>query len=200
MKRSERKLAPYAKARILVRDGDTLLFRPCIRWYAFWEWPWLLIWLFGAPTGHTHAAKVAWMWGRLFILQQTSGASHIQRLSEIVAQWPGKIDVYRPMWLPSKRSLQTRESLAEMARVCGRNYGWYNLLRVALRFCPVLWRLLPRDEDDAEESAFPLFCSAAVSRADRCGGLDPVPRKPDRLTTPSDLAMSSVAEYQFTLI
>jgi hypothetical protein len=85
-----------------------------------------------------------------------------------------------------------------MDLVC-RPYGWFNLQVIGLHHLPVIWRLLPKDNDDNDDSRWSPFCSMAYSRAARNGGLDPVPGKADRETAPDDLAMSPLLEYQFTL-
>ena len=63
---------------------------------------------------------------------------------------------------------------------------------------PICWWLAkPHLADDANGSA--PFCSEAVARAMRSGGLDTVPFLADRQTEPSDLARSVGLNYRFTL-
>jgi hypothetical protein len=56
------------------------------------------------------------------------------------------------------------------------------------------------DTDDDQLDGRAVFCSEAVSRADRLGGgVDPVPNLADHDTEPGDLARSDFYRYQFTL-
>jgi hypothetical protein len=195
----------------ILHDGDTLLFKLRVRWWAFWEWPLCLIsigaWFQagckGSPLGFfVHAAKLSHQYGSWYALQQTSvGSKHHEPLFPIIKRWPGKVHVYRPLW-PGKtaaaRGKHIRKAMNLQTWLCSRRYGWLNLIRCVPRFTPVLWRLLPADKDDAGWSRLPLFCSAAVSCTDRRGGVDPVKSKPDRLTSPQDLSESK--QYQFICV
>ena len=205
------KLLSYEKARWKIRDGDVLLFSPRIRRWAPRDWAAVLIAVgtcFLVPwidkqkiqarwRWFVHAALAGWFAGRLMIVQETSGEDHIIGLSDQVRQWPGKIHVYRPRW---RRKADNGDALSAMVRIVGRKYGWYTLCRVALYYIPGLRRCLAADEDDAEKSKFRPFCSMAVSQSLRTGaGLDPVPKKADRVTTPADLGGSRLLWYLFTL-
>jgi hypothetical protein len=204
-------LCDYDHARRLIQNGDVLLFSPRVRWWAVWDWWTLLIaigtcWLRLSSEKRCwwvpHAGMAGW-WGKtLMCIQETSIADHHERLSELVRAWPRKIHVFRPDWIDPDCFVHSpgTASRDRMVRIASRPYGWLNLLRVALHYVPVLWRVLPRDEDDLEESALPPYCSAAVSEALRTGGgLDPCPQTPDRLTTPRDLALSPRLVYLFTI-
>jgi hypothetical protein len=90
-----------------------------------------------------------------------------------------------------------------MRRLCGVNYGYFNLLRAALVHLPVVRFFVTVDMADEETvaggRAAPPFCSQARVQADRAGGADPVPNRSDRLTEPGDLATTSFFRRRFTL-
>ena len=206
----ELRLVSYADARRAkrIKDGDTLLFAPRIRWWMPIDWLTLLIcwaagnghwyqpWTWLNMARHCHAAKAVWWLGQLMCVQETSIEPHFLALSELVRRWPGKIDVYRPSF---KSDEDRQRCVWMMVRIARRPYGWFNLIRVALHHLPIVWRLLPKDSDDWESSRWPPFCSMAVSMADRYGDLDPCPHKSDRLTEPGDLAESKRYRYIGTL-
>jgi hypothetical protein len=85
-----------------------------------------------------------------------------------------------------------------MIEITGRRYGWWSLLWVAMVHLPVVRLLVRPDTDDSANGSLP-FCSQAVARACRAGGVDPVPNLADRLTEPGDLARSVFFRYRFTL-
>ena len=192
---------PYQQARARLCDGDVLLCSLRIRWYNPLDWLLPLI-AIGTRSWCVHAAMVVQLRGCIYCVQETTTEDHHLRLSEVVKRWPGRVHVYRPRWdkthmVPHWSGVMAAD---HMLRLSGKRYGWLNLFRVACRLLPIVWRILPKDTDDAEKSMFPPFCSAAVSEAIRTTtGLDLVSDKPDRLTTPRDLAESKHLKYLFTL-
>jgi hypothetical protein len=184
----DRVTARYADVRDEIRDGDVLLFRPRG-----------LVWRLIAVAGrsqYTHASMAGWWHGRLMNVEMTSGGGRAQMLSNIVARWPGVIDVFT---VDPARRFYRRNAVEAMIGITGIDYGRWNLLQAAFLHMPIVRCVVAPDLDDAAKSHWPPFCSQAVSTALRAGGVDPVPHLADRLTEPGDLARSAALQYRFTL-
>jgi hypothetical protein len=197
--------AVYNEVRHEIRDADLLLFRRRNRLGRLIS--------VGGRSQYVHAAMAGWWNDRLMCVEMTSGGGRAQLLSNLVARWPGVIDVYAIQKGREKgRAFSRKRALKVMIGITGIDYGWINLLRAALLHLPLLRFLVrPEENDDgknqksevataAPPSSFPPFCSQAVSAAMRAGGIDPVPNLTDRLTEPGDLARSAVYQYRFTLV
>lgn len=183
-------LVAYNTVRGKIRDADVLLFR---RRRGFMG---KLIATAGRSE-YSHAAMAAWWNDRLMCLETVQGCGgRAVLLSTLVEDAPGRIDVYRA--LPKLRRFRRQAAVEAMIETTGRRYGWPALLKAALTHLPVVRFLVRPETDDAADGHLP-FCSQAVARAYRLGGLDPVPNLADRLTEPGDLARSAVLEYRFTL-
>jgi hypothetical protein len=180
----------YSEARREIHDADLLLFRRR-NWYT-------RVIAVAGRSEYVHAAMTGWWKDRLMCVEMTSGGGRAQLLSNIVAEWPGVIDVYGADAVG--RRFSREKALAAMIAITGKRYGWLNLLRAALVHLPVFRFLVPPDTDDIEASRWPPFCSQAVALADQAGGFDPVPNLADRLTEPADLSRSPFYSYRFTLM
>ncbi|NLE38183.1 MAG: hypothetical protein GX621_09190 [Pirellulaceae bacterium] len=181
---------PYDEARGAIADGDLLLFRGRG-----------LIATAGRGV-HGHAAKAAWWDDDLFCLEfRAFRGGRAVLLSHLVERWPGRIDVFETN--PQGRWLgyDSAEATRYMRRLTGLEYGWFNVLRVALAHAPVVRWFCSTASDDAPAGERPPFCSQAVVMAERIGGgVDPVPWLADRHTEPADLARSAFYRYRFTLV
>ena len=80
-------LIPYSDVRHKIRDADLLLFRRRNRIAR-------LIAVAGRSQ-YVHAAMAGWWKDRLMCVEMTSGGGRAQLLSNLVARWPGVIDVYQ---------------------------------------------------------------------------------------------------------
>lgn len=182
---------PYGRARKQIRDGDLLLYR------ARQKLSNRLI-AKSSRSAYAHAAMAAW-WGEvLMVLEmlQLCGGRAVT-LSSQVKGWPGQWDLYRTN--PGGRFQFDRSAaVATMLRLTGTPYGWGALLRAAVRRLPIV-RLLARPPEDDAADGSPPHCSAAVARACRAGGVDPVPNLADWATDPADLGRSPFFQYKFTL-
>lgn len=183
-------LVPYSLARRRIRDGDLLLFRR--RRGAMQK----LIAVAGR-SNYCHAAMAAWWNGRLMCLEtvQSHGGRAVL-LSTALADDPDWIDVYRVK--ASRRRFDREKAVASMIEMTGKRYGWGNLLHAAMLHLPVLRLFTIPLDDDRANGSLP-FCSDAVSRSLRAGGIDPVPHLADAGTEPADLARSAAVVYRFTL-
>jgi hypothetical protein len=183
-------LVPYNTAREKIRDGDVLLFRRRRGLMG------KLIATAGR-SAYSHAAMAAWWNDRLMCLETAQGCGgRAVLLSTLVEDAPGRIDVFRA--LPKLRRFHRRSAVETMIEITGRRYGWTALVKAALVHLPFVRFMVRVETDDAADGHL-LFCSQAVARAYRLGGLDPVPNLADRMTEPGDLARSAVLEYRFTL-
>jgi hypothetical protein len=178
----------YAEARRKIRDGDILLFRSkgflsqLIR--------------VGGRSEYSHAAMAGWWSDRLMCVEMTDSGGQAQLLSNLVERMPGAIDVFRAN--ATRRRFSREKALAAMVAITGKPYGNWNLIRAAAMHAIFFRFLVTPDTDDSANGSVP-FCSQAVARACRAGGVDPVPNLADRLTEPGDLARSAFFEYRFTL-
>ncbi len=179
----------YADARRDIRDADLLLFRRR-------SWMARLIAVAGRSQ-YVHAAMAGWWKDRLMCVEMTDSGGRAQLLSNVVARWPGVIDVYAAN--ATRRRFSRGRALHEMIGITGKRYGRLALWRAALVHLPVCRFLVRPNTDDWDASAGLPFCSQAVASADRAGGVDPVPNLADRLTEPGDLARSAFYSYRFTL-
>jgi len=180
----------YGDMREEIRDADLLLFRRR-NWY-------MRLAEVSGRSQYVHAA-MAGRWGdRLMCIEMTCGGGRAQLLSNVVASSPGCIDVYAVLVRPPRFS--RRRAIAAMIGITGKPYGKVNLCRAALLHLPIFRFFVSPDIDDAKTTAWPPFCSQAVSMAMRAGGVDPVPNLADRLTEPGDLARSAIYQYRFTLV
>ena len=150
---------------------------------------------------YTHAARAVWWGSDLFCceVRELKGGRAVTLASQ-VRRFPNSIDVFEvnpgARWYEYDRHGAVRY----IRRLAGCDYGYWGVLRAALRHVPI-WRFRVRaDADDSRADAEPPFCSQACAAADRIGGgVDPTPHLADRLTEPGDLARSPFYRYRFTL-
>ena len=181
----------YSAARKKIRDGNVLLFRRR-RGVAG-----KLIAVAGRSE-YCHAAMAAWWNERLMCLETVQGrGGRAVLLSRLVNQNPDLIDVYR-IGENFRRRFRRARAVEAMIEITGKRYGWLNLGHAALLHLPVLRLFTIPLDDDRANGSLP-FCSDAVSRAMRAGGVDPVPNLADAGTEPADLARSATLSYRFTL-
>ena len=84
-----------------------------------------------------------------------------------------------------------------MLKLTGLPYGWKNIWKLFKHYLPFC-RLAPQNIKD--NNATKIFvCSTAAAYAYRISYIDPVPYLADSAGTPSDLARSSLFQYQFTI-
>lgn len=179
----------YASVRHRISDGDILLVQrqPV-------DIQDLAISISGRSTT-IHAMMAAWRRGRLYALDTYQGVGGRETLlSKLVDLWPSQILVRKvaPEFI---RHYDRSAAVAEMRKIVNKPYGWWALRKASLIHIPVVrvvlfrW-LLPSMVDDGANGSLP-FCSMAVSRACRAGGIDPVPNLADGWTEPSDLLRSA---------
>ena len=176
-----------------IRDGDLLLFRGT----GFFSH---LIRVAGR-SDYSHAAKAV-RWGDTIFcceVRELKGGRAVTLESQ-VRRYPGRIDVFETNPGGRWREYDRAGSVRFMRRLAGCDYGYFGVLKAALRHLP-LWRFLIRpDMEDQKITSRPPFCSEACALADRLGGgVDPVPQLADRVTEPADLARSPFYRYRFTL-
>jgi hypothetical protein len=170
----QRGFVHYAGIRGGIRDGDILLFRGK---------SWLSRTICRVTRSpYSHAAIVTWWNDRLMVLEAVGKGVVVSRMSIVVNQYSGKIDLWT-----TDRDLARAEVIRAAQRLLGKRYSPYKLIRNLARL--VLGR--PRhDEADPEAPPEDFVCSEFVSRVWRAGGIDLVQDSPDVYTKPSDIAKS----------
>ncbi len=171
-------------------SGDALLFR------GGWKPSSILI----GGIGRSDYVHVGMIDGDciLHMLQFRGGQTEL--ISDIVARHPGRWDWFvsnpEARWPEFDRG----EAVKSMRESITRPYGYLVLFFAMLRRLPIIRLIIPPLTNDEANGSYPPFCSVAVARACRNGGVDPVPNCADRVTEPGDLARSTFFEYRYTLI
>lgn len=194
MQKANRYLVYLSQHAAAIRDGDLLLFRG----------RGIVSRLIGTAgrSEYTHAARALW-WGDLLFcceVRELKGGRAVTLESQ-VRKYAGLIDVFETNPGGRWREYDRRGAIGYMRRLAGCDYGYFGVLKAALRHLP-MWRFLVRpDMNDKQITSRPPFCSQACAMADRLGGgVDPVPHLADRMTEPADLARSPFYRYRFTLV
>ena len=190
-------IIPYSEALPLIQEADILLFRGTgiISW---------LIKRYGSGV-HSHVGIAHWDNGNLQCVEfrEFKGGRSVS-LKTQVDNSPFGIDVFRA----AKRVDYENDSYVLddatkfkittiMLKLTGLPYGWKNIWKLFKHYLPFC-RLAPQNIKD--NNATKIFvCSTAAAYAYRTSYIDPVPYLADSAVTPSDLARSSLFQYQFTI-
>ena len=190
-------IIPYSEALPLIQEADILLFRGkgIISW---------LIKRYGSGV-HSHVGIAHWDNGNLqcVAFREFKGGRSVS-LKTQVDNSPFGIDVFRA----AKRVDYENDSYVLddstkfkittiMLKLTGLPYGWKNIWKLFKHYLPFC-RLAPQNIKD--NNATKIFvCSTAAAYAYRTSYIDPVPYLADSAVTPSDLARSSLFQYQFTI-
>ena len=190
-------IIPYSEALPLIQEADILLFRGkgIISW---------LIKRYGSGV-HSHVGISHWDNGNLQCVEfrEFKGGRSVS-LKTQVDNSPFGIDVFRA----AKRVDYENDSYVLddmtkfnittiMLKLTGLPYGWKNIWKLFKHYLPFC-RLAPQNIKD--NNATKIFvCSTAAAYAYRTSYIDPVPYLADSAVTPSDLARSSLFQYQFTI-
>ncbi len=181
----------YREVRSQINDGNIALFR------AGWKLSSNIIARFShRPSPYCHAAMVAWWHQRLFLLhtiQFYGGRS--QALSQQVRNYPGHWDIYR---VKKNRKFNSQAAVNAAIDTVGKDYGWYALARAGVTHLPFIREWFPPRKED-EENGHLAYCSMALDRWVRKGGIDLCPNLAGNFTEPGDIANSGSLKYMFTL-
>ena len=190
-------IIPYSEATPLIQEADILLFRG----KGIMSW---LIQRYGSGV-HSHVGIAHWDNENLQCVEfrEFKGGRSVS-LKRQVNSNPFGIDVFRA----AKRvdyendsyildELTKSKITTIMLKLTGLPYGWTNICKLIKHYLPFC-RLAQQNIKD--NNATKIFvCSTAAAYAYRMAYIDPVPYLADSAVTPSDLARSSLFEYQFTL-
>ncbi len=190
-------IIPYSEAMPLIQEADILLFRG----KGIMSW---LIKRYGSGV-HSHVGIAHWDNENLQCVEfrEFKGGRSVS-LKTQVDNSPFGIDVFRA----AKRvdyendsyildDLTKSKVTTIMLKLTGLPYGWRNIWKLVKHYLPFC-RLAQQNIKD--NNATKIFvCSTAAAYAYRTAYIDPVPYLADSAVTPSDLARSSLFEYQFTL-
>ena len=184
-------MVAYKEARRKILGGDLLLFRRGDGWFS------RLIEISGRSP-YTHVGMAAW-WGDDLMCIHTVWARGgvADHLSELVAKHPGRIEV-RTICEAKRRKYKRAVAVEAMKRIIGKPYGKRAILAAACLHIPIMrWIFRPIRSDDANGDI--PYCSAAVAKAARIGGVDLVPNLADRYTEPGDIDRSAALTLKFVL-
>jgi len=126
-----------------IRDGDLLLFRGrCV-----------LSRLIGIAgrSEYTHAARAVW-WGDLLFcceVRELKGGRAVTLESQ-VRKYPGQIDVFGTNPGLRWREYDRGGAVRYLRQLAGCDYGYFNVLKAAMRHVP-LWRFLMWPEMDDKQ-------------------------------------------------
>ena len=190
-------IIPYSEATPLIQEADILLFRG----KGFISW---LIQRYGTGV-HSHVGIAHWDNGNLQCVEfrEFRGGRSVS-LKTQVDNSPFGIDVFRA----AKRVDYENDSYildeavkskiaTTMLKLTGLPYGWRNIWKLVKHYLPFCRLARQNIKDNNATKIF--VCSTAVAYAYRTSYIDPVPYLADSAVAPSDLARSSLFEYQFTL-
>jgi hypothetical protein len=183
------KEVPYAKARKLLRNGDTFLVAADGR-----SLDDAAISAAGRSP-YKHAGKVVRWYSRLMAVDTIQGVGgRAISLSRLVAENPGRVLIRRIRDPKYDRVAACKAMIGNI----DRPYGSSGLVRAATVHIP-FWRFWAKADTDDQSNGSDPFCSQAVAAADRAGGVDPVPNLADGYTEPGDIARSAAYSDLFIL-
>ncbi len=202
----------YDKAKPLIEEGDVLLFRSN-NWYSFFIKK-------ISQSLYSHSALASWHStngeeGILEILEFhlfSGGAA--KNLKNMVEQYPGIIDVYRPSptryelkyypdngVLVNEKKYDGKAVTNTMRRLTALPYSLLKigLLAKGYSFGLRLLNNVKAISDDTLKKSFSYVCSTSVAHSMNANGYDLIKNLSDSKTKPGDLASSSSLNYLFTL-
>lgn len=164
----------YPDIREQIQDGDILLFRGT-SWFSR-----LLRW--GMRSPYSHSGILGWWNGRLMVLEAVPTGVMASRMSLIVQQYSGQVELWT-----TDDPLSRAEVIRAAQLLIGKRYSKFKLLRNLRRLIFGRDRVEAPDPEAAPED---FVCSEFVSRVWRAGGVDLSKDSPDVYTKPSDIAKS----------
>lgn len=215
----EQVIIPYSKARLLIEEADLLIFRSKpwnIKDLLKFEFPSIGWWISTYTSGpYSHIGLAHWDDGHLNLVEMREfrGGREV-RLSGQVKRFPFAIDVYKavpkiyefsldqttltPKWVEIYLDGDTRKNITETAlQLTGSKYGWGNIFRIIRGYTP-FFRLV-YNKYDLKDRTDIYVCSTLASYAYKIHYADPCYMIPDDLTSPNDVAKSSLFRYGFTI-
>lgn len=211
----------------LINEADVLLFRGqgIASWFISK----------GSQSRYTHVALASWSNGNTnradgilecvefregsliagLFNKNAAGGGRAVNLENIVKDYCGQIDVYRPATIIrqitiSEDFLAKEEEIVldpkavtrAMRKMTGLPYGWKRIWWI-MKHKMAGFRMLPYDGDDLANDTFGKLiypvCSTAVAHCFNSTSYDLIRNKSDNWTEPGDVAMSSRLSYLFTL-
>lgn len=203
IRRDDEPRMSHATYRMYARNADLLLFRPTSIYGR----------VIAAVTHskYSHVESVMW-WAdadRLMSCGYDKGGGGAARpLSALVAQYPGKIDVYRVRTraFADAGGASIEACVTErLAADLGYAYRWRIVGGMALSLIPVIRWVMKSCAARSFTQRVAMksragICSQHVARSFAACGIDIVPEKYPHETTPADIADAPLTEYMGTLI
>jgi len=215
--RNDRRNIPLKIATTYINEGDIFLYRSnsligwCISRYGGGEYSHVAVASYrGVP--HFSALEV--------VEQREFKGGRIVSIESQLDEYSGFIDVYRPLLkieIPkfqangkingSAFSVETklwtpetaRAFTDEVRRFAGKPYGWKLIWQMAKHYMPGIRLLYPQNTRDDVENKLNV-CSTLAAFGLWKHYRDPCPNLATHMTTPNDLARSSLLNYLFTLV
>lgn len=204
----------YESARPLIQEGDVLLFRG-EGWISYFI-------SHAGESPYTHCGVASWInndnGGILECVEFREGkGGRAVNLSIQVKNFPGQIDVYRP--IPSvthweyhpdevepfeliRQKLDARAVTNTMRKMTGLPYGWKRIWWL-FKHKAIVLRLFTDVEgltcDELEDVVYPV-CSTALAYSFNKNGYDLIHNKSDQWAEPADVGRSARISYLFTLV
>ena len=177
----------YDDVRRLIKTGDVLMFSgrgPVSRFIAW-----------GSDSRYSHCGIASWEGERLMVFHAVFRGVHHEPASRAVRHYTGRVDWFslrHPYGDHVDRSGIVREARAHL----GKPFAVVGMLNL-------MWLVMRGGYRAGADERFEvpaMFCSWYVAHCYRIGGgLDLVPRAPDRCTSPALIASSQVLTRRGTL-
>jgi hypothetical protein len=211
-----RVILPYKEAKVLINEGDILLFRGT-------GWISKLIYT-QTQTYYSHVALASWVNGRANTedgrlecveFREWRGGRSIS-LKRAVDDHRGRIDVYRPIPTFSKISFDQETKTTNLVKkdfngravtdilrdLTGLPYGWKRIWwLIKYKLVGIRVFLIPIDtfiDDKVHDIVYPV-CSTTVAYAFNINDYDLIYNRSDSYTEPGDIAKSPRINYLFTI-
>lgn len=186
------KVARFGDIAPLIRTGDVLLFSGRT------VWSYLIRVFTFSPVSHAGIAVVDD--DGIWVVDSCEGVGVTKRpLALEVRHWPGQW-----YWSPlasGHRSHYARKSVYEAAHaMLGQKYGWWGIVVQTIIHAPILRELAYFGGIDRLFHRLLPFCSAAVVKIMRTGGVDPVRARDAALVTPQDIFQSAAISEPIAIL
>ncbi len=185
--KKELKELKYSVARKDIKDGDILLYKG--RGFVSWAVK------FFTHSEYSHAGIAVWWKERLMVMEAIRKGVIVNPLRRSVGRYKGSVE----WWSLKEEEEITDGKRDEMIRFAkeelGKDFAFLGLFLFAL----VISFVIPLGKKDRFRRENRLFCSLYVAEIYNKAGKDLTEGRPDRFTSPADIADSALLRYRYTL-
>ncbi len=183
---AEFKELDYQTARLMIKDGDILLFKGKSIKSRIIEWL--------TQSEYSHAAVAVWWGEQLMVIEAIWRGVIVDPLQRSIRRYKGSVD-----WWRLKKELEPdeRAQLVKFALMqLSKGYAFWRIARFLWRIIEFYIKgLFEQDRSVAKK----YFCSQFVSATYNQIGIDLCPENSDWFTSAGDIAKSTKIKYQETL-